>query len=1226
MLRKLFFTLGLFLTTSLILYSQGTLTGTITDAKTGEPMPFVNVIVEQGGQQKGGAQTDLDGNYQIKPLNAGNYDVIASFVGYKKAMKTGVRVTATGYSPGGSLGLEPSSTAIEEVVITGYVVPLLESGTAETGKRITNEDIDKMAANTVDAIIATVGGISDVDGGAGTARGESGMVTYVNGVAKKGSVNLPKQAIAEIQVILGGTPARYGESIGGTTNITLRPPENKFSGMLRYQTSEPFDTRGFHRVEFYLSGPMYTKKSSDGIEKSIIGFRLSGYNSYTQDPLSRPSDSYFYMLKGDKQTFLDANPLTLDPASGAVYNTASFLRLSDFEQVGRKPNMWSNGIYLEGGLDIRFSDNSILQINGEYVNSIGKNPSGSSMLLNNANNSESKGNSFQIMADFTQKFSSPSETSTIKNIIFNMNGSYERSFNETVSPRHGDDLFKYGYVGTFNTLKRNTYALTRMEIGGVMQDVMEHNGWLDYQVDFKPSDINPDLSRYTWQLYNDPNFSSIRSSLINYDYIRSYLGLTNGDRPSSVYQMFPSTTFSWTNVGNPTSGYSKSETQNVYLSAKVSADIGKHSLEFGFQYDQSTYRAYSLGASSLWTIMKQEANSHILYRDLENPIIDNSGSIPYVTYNRAYDQASQTYFDRALRDKLGLSVNGTEFIDIDSYDPSTFSLDMFSADELFNNGGNNSIVSYYGYDHRGNAVKGKQNLQNFFSDPTNRTLGAWQPVYMAGYVQDQFFFKDLIFNIGFRVDRFDGNQMGLKDNYLLYSAYTAGELEIPNRPSSIGDDYVVYVNSLSGNTTTSDASRDGFIRGYRNGNTWYNANGEIVSNPTDISGASGQPLPFRKGKLNDTGLPYQISTDAFEDYKPQVIVMPRIAFSFPVSDKSEFKASYDMIARRPQGGWQANYVDYLFMERQSGQTLTNPNLKPEKITNYELGFTQVLSRSSVLIMSAYYKETRDLIALVQYVGADPTSLYYSYGNQDFRTTKGLTVTYELKRSSNLRLNANYTLQYAEGTTGLPQSTIVSLIQAGYPNIKMLYPIGDDRRHEFKLQLDFRYQGGDKYNGPTSKRIVTDQSGEERVKITKWLQNFGVNLTGVAQSGRPYTKYFSNTQRSIVGSFNGARLPWIFRIDLNIDKSYDIKVGKKMTQLNLFARINNVLNTKNIASVFGVTGDPDDNGYLTDPETQTIIANQLDPNSFRDYYSMYLNNIEYNYQRPRMVYLGVAYTF
>ena len=261
MLRKLFFTLGLFLTTSLILYSQGTLTGTITDAKTGEPLPFVNVIVQQNGQQRGGAQTDLDGKFQIKPLSAGNYDVVASFVGYKKAMKTGVRVTGTGYSLGGDLALEPTVEQLDEVIITEYAVPLLESGTAETGKRITNEDIDKMAANTVDAIIATIGGISDVDGGAGTARGESGMVTYVNGVAKKGTVNIPKKSIAEIQVILGGTPARIGEAIGGSTNITLRPPENKFTGFVQYETSEPLDTRGYHKLDIYFTGPLYKTKS-----------------------------------------------------------------------------------------------------------------------------------------------------------------------------------------------------------------------------------------------------------------------------------------------------------------------------------------------------------------------------------------------------------------------------------------------------------------------------------------------------------------------------------------------------------------------------------------------------------------------------------------------------------------------------------------------------------------------------------------------------------------------------------------------------------------------------------------------------------------------------------------------------------------------------------------------------------------------------------------------------
>ena len=43
---------------------------------------------------------------------------------------------------------------------------------------------------------------------------------------------------------------------------------------------------------------------------------------------------------------------------------------------------------------------------------------------------------------------------------------------------------------------------------------------------------------------------------------------------------------------------------------------------------------------------------------------------------------------------------------------------------------------------------------------------------MAGYIQDKFAFNDLLFNIGLRVDRYDLNQMVLKDPYLFYNAYT----------------------------------------------------------------------------------------------------------------------------------------------------------------------------------------------------------------------------------------------------------------------------------------------------------------------------------------------------------------------------------------------------------------------------------------------------------------------
>ena len=165
MLRKLFFTLGLLLTTSLMLYSQGTLTGTITDSQTKEPLPFVNVIVEQNGQQMGGATTDINGNYQIKPLSPGAYDIRASFMGYKTVLKTGVQVKASGFTLEGSLEMTPTAEVLDVVEVVEYSIPLIDQGSSESGKRISAEDLDKMTANTVDGIIASVGGITDNEGG-----------------------------------------------------------------------------------------------------------------------------------------------------------------------------------------------------------------------------------------------------------------------------------------------------------------------------------------------------------------------------------------------------------------------------------------------------------------------------------------------------------------------------------------------------------------------------------------------------------------------------------------------------------------------------------------------------------------------------------------------------------------------------------------------------------------------------------------------------------------------------------------------------------------------------------------------------------------------------------------------------------------------------------------------------------------------------------------------------
>ena len=49
--------------------------------------------------------------------------------------------------------------------------------------------------------------------------------------------------------------------------------------------------------------------------------------------------------------------------------------------------------------------------------------------------------------------------------------------------------------------------------------------------------------------------------------------------------------------------------------------------------------------------------------------------------------------------------------------------------------------------------------------------------------------------------------------------------------------------------------------------------------------------------------------------------------------------------------------------------ISNPNLRPEKTIDYELGFQQVLSKTSSLKISAFYKEMRDMIQVRNFVGA-----------------------------------------------------------------------------------------------------------------------------------------------------------------------------------------------------------------------------------------------------------------
>ena len=218
MFRKVLLTIGLLLMANVVL-AQGTITGTIIDPKTKEPVPFANVVAKQDGKQIKGTQTDMEGRFTIKPLPVGQYDIQASCVGYNTYTREGFNVKASGISPC-NIELTQSSKTLETVEIRETKNPIIDIGSAETGQRMSADDIAHMPGTSVESIVAAVGGVGYNDGGTSTARGEEGMVTMTGGVRKRTGVNVPKEAIAEIQVILGGTPASIGEAIFWSTACT----------------------------------------------------------------------------------------------------------------------------------------------------------------------------------------------------------------------------------------------------------------------------------------------------------------------------------------------------------------------------------------------------------------------------------------------------------------------------------------------------------------------------------------------------------------------------------------------------------------------------------------------------------------------------------------------------------------------------------------------------------------------------------------------------------------------------------------------------------------------------------------------------------------------------------------------------------------------------------------------------------------------------------------------
>jgi outer membrane receptor protein involved in Fe transport len=1242
---------------------SGTLKGTVSDAMTGETIPMANIVVKSDGVTIMGGATDFDGNFTIKPINPGRYTVEISFIGYATIIQNNVlispnKITFSDYQ------MSTESSILSEVQVIEYDVPLIDAD--KSGSTKTKEQITALPTRSVQNVAATTAGVYQEDtGGSLNVRGSRSNATayYVDGVKIVGSSNvLPQSAIDQMTVVTGGLPAQYGDATGGIISITTQGPSRITRGGFELSSSNLTDPYNHNLLAFNLSGPIWRKKDTD--RTPILGYLITAEYNHKEDP--DPSAIGVPKLKDNILSELETNPSIFigtpsygDYTTSYAQNAAENLTSDDWDISDVKQNLSDQDLRLQGKLTLGISKDIDFIIGGSMRHNIDK---GSSLwwrkqLLNSANNREYTRDSYNMYARLQHRLSGDDAAAAVKNVFYTLQADYSRYDSKLENPRHGTDYFAYNYVGKFTPSKDDTtftftdwwnwdaydvYVLDQngnripidLDSDGI-QDVDENDNLLWEQetqtgvllqeyitYDFEPSNANPLLANYTSQYY-DFFHSYLPNQNPTMNHIQFGGGLMNGDEPPSVYGL-------WWNTGYPNYFSFDYTDQRQRFTGSASADIGNHAVSFGFEYEKKRERYYRVYTPNLWPIARQLANQH-----LNNPqyYVDdytqwqfaetNGDGVPLIFstfYDVSEDNENYSTFAQNLREELGLSVN--EWVYIDQYDPNLLSIDMFAADEILQ--GDYLNLYYYGYDHTGNEINERISFDTFLNEKDakgdyTRRVSPFEPLYAAAYIQDKFALDDIVFNIGVRIDRFDANQEVLKDKYSFYPTLKASEVDPslnpnsnpsnPSHPGNIGSDFVVYANSITDQT---------IITGYRDGDDWYNAEGVPVTDPSVLSMGSGV-IPFLQNPNHIADENKGLTGDAFEDYTPQIAVMPRISFNFPISDEAMFFAHYDILTQRPPSDNIMNPFNYLFIDANTGG-VSNPNLLPEKTTDYEVGFTQALTSYSAITISAFYRELSDMIQATRVAEAYPFP-YTHFDNIDFGTVKGFSFGYDLRRRNNVSLTANYTLQFADGT-GSSSTTAQQLVNDGFPNLRTTLPLDFDQRHNITANIDYRYSSGINYNGPVlfGKKI---------------LQGFGANLVISAGSGRPYSQQSNvlavaqfgvNTRSTLEGSVNGAREPWTFRTDLRINKEVKFKLSEQRNLgMNVYMMIENLLNADNIVNVYRYTGNADDDGYLSSAEGQQYVSQQVNPSAFYDQYTLKVNNPD-NYVRPRLIKLGMQVNF
>lgn len=260
----------------------GTLTGVVTDAKTGEPLIGATVILE--GTSLGDA-TDENGKYFINRIPTKSYNIIFSFVGYTQITKFNVVIRSEG-NPDLNVTLEEDAQQLGEVVVTPNPFEKLQT-TPLSIQKFSQEEVASYPGgnNDIAKVVQSLPGVGGSVGGfrndviiRGGAPNEN--VYYLDGIeipninhfATQGSAGGPV-GLLNVSFFEGVTlsassfDAQYDNALSGVLQFDQRNGNaREFTGNFRLGSSESALT---------VEGPLFKGDATEANTTFIASVRRS---------------------------------------------------------------------------------------------------------------------------------------------------------------------------------------------------------------------------------------------------------------------------------------------------------------------------------------------------------------------------------------------------------------------------------------------------------------------------------------------------------------------------------------------------------------------------------------------------------------------------------------------------------------------------------------------------------------------------------------------------------------------------------------------------------------------------------------------------------------------------------------------------------------------------------------------------------------------------------------